>query len=58
MLDRLEAGFEADGFGFWAVEERGSGALLGMAGLNRVSFKAPFTTSTVESSARAARRPT
>src|SRR5579863_5252417 len=42
MMDRLEAGIEADGFGFWAVEERGSGLLLGATGLNRVGFAAPF----------------
>jgi len=42
MMDRLEAAFDADGFGFWAVEERGSGLLLGATGLNRVGFEAPF----------------
>ena len=33
MMDRLEAGIEADGFGFWAVEEHGTGVLLGATGL-------------------------
>ena len=42
MMDRLEAGIEADGFGFWAVQERDSGVLLGATGLNRVGFAAPF----------------
>ena len=42
MIDYLENRFEADGFGLWAVEDRGSGLLLGAAGLNRVGFEAPF----------------
>jgi ribosomal-protein-alanine N-acetyltransferase len=42
MMDLLKAGFEADGFGFWAVEEGRSGVLLGATGLLRVSFEAPF----------------
>ena len=42
MMDRLEAGIAADGFGLWAVEERSSGVLLGATGLNRVAFAAPF----------------
>jgi len=42
MVDRFEAGIEADGFGLWAVEERSSGVLLGATGLNRVGFAAPF----------------
>jgi ribosomal-protein-alanine N-acetyltransferase len=42
MMDRLEAGIEADGFGLWAVQERRTGVLLGTTGLGRVSFAAPF----------------
>ena len=42
MMDRLQACFEVDAFGFWAIEERSSGVLLGATGLVRVSFEAPF----------------
>ena len=42
MMDRLEGGIEADGFGFWAVEEHSTGVLLGATGLLRVGFAAPF----------------
>lgn len=42
MIDYLETRFDLDGFGFWAIENRGSGLLLGAAGLNRVGFEAPF----------------
>src|SRR5579863_5793658 len=43
MIDHLEAAFEDDGFGFWAVEERSSGVLLGATGLLRVRFEDAFT---------------
>jgi ribosomal-protein-alanine N-acetyltransferase len=43
LLDRIEARFARDGFGLWAVEERGSGELLGFTGIQRVPFVAPFT---------------
>ena len=43
VMDAIEQGFEAHGFGLWALEERASGALLGMAGLQHVPFLAPFT---------------
>lgn len=33
--DRLIAGYRAFGFGFWAVEHRGDGVLVGMCGMTR-----------------------
>ncbi len=36
LLARLEAGFERDGYGFWAVELREDGALAGFVGLSPV----------------------
>jgi len=43
LLDRIEAGFARDGFGLWALEERSSASLMGMTGIQRVPFCAPFT---------------
>jgi ribosomal-protein-alanine N-acetyltransferase len=43
VLDLIEGGFEDHGFGLWAVEQRDSGELLGMTGLQAVPFLAPFT---------------
>ena len=43
LVERIEAGFEAHGFGLWAVVVRESGELVGLAGLNRVGFEAHFT---------------
>ncbi|ROS59635.1 RimJ/RimL family protein N-acetyltransferase [Frigoribacterium sp. PhB160] len=37
LVDRIEAGFEAHGFGLWAVERREDGELLGFVGLSRPS---------------------
>ena len=34
-VDRIEAAFERDGWGLWAVERRDDGALLGFTGLSR-----------------------
>jgi RimJ/RimL family protein N-acetyltransferase len=36
LIARLEAGFERDGYGFWAVELRETGALAGFVGLSPV----------------------
>lgn len=36
-VDRLEAAFERDGWGLWAVERQGDGVLLGFTGLSRPS---------------------
>ena len=43
LVDRIEAGFEREGFGWWALEVRVTGAFAGFAGLGRVGFEAPFT---------------
>ena len=43
LIDRIEAGFDAHGFGFWALEHRETGAFLGMCGLAVPRFDAPFT---------------
>lgn len=43
FIDRIEDVFEQNGYGFWAVEERGTGKLVGLTGLAPVMFNAPFT---------------
>ncbi len=43
VMDLIEAGFDRDGFGLWAVQERASGELVGLTGLARVPFPAPST---------------
>ncbi|MEA2778617.1 MAG: hypothetical protein QOK29_161 [Rhodospirillaceae bacterium] len=43
MLDRIDAHFGQYGWGFWAVEECESGALIGLCGLQHISWKAFFT---------------
>lgn len=43
MVDRVEAAFEADGFGLWALERIEDGRFLGFTGLARQTFAAPFT---------------
>lgn len=42
LIDRFEAHFEEHGFGYWALEERGAGALIGACGLSHVTFDVPF----------------
>jgi RimJ/RimL family protein N-acetyltransferase len=42
MIDRLEAGFEHDGYGFWAVEISATGSLAGFVGLSPVSGEMQF----------------
>jgi len=42
-LDRVTAHHERHGFGYWVLEERGTGAFAGLAGLIVVSFQAHFT---------------
>ena len=39
MVDRVEAGFERDGFGLWAAEQRADGEFVGFVGLSRPSFE-------------------
>jgi RimJ/RimL family protein N-acetyltransferase len=43
MVDRIEAHFDAHGFGLWAAELRQDGTFVGFVGLNIPSFPAPFT---------------
>ena len=43
VVDRFEAHFEAQGFGFWAVEVRGAASFVGFVGLSTPTFEAPFT---------------
>lgn len=42
MLERIEAGFEARGFGLWAVELPGEADCVGYAGLSVPGFDAAF----------------
>jgi RimJ/RimL family protein N-acetyltransferase len=41
-IERMEAGFERDGYGFWAVEVSATGSLAGFVGLSPVSEAMPF----------------
>jgi RimJ/RimL family protein N-acetyltransferase len=43
VLERIEAGFERDGFGIWALETLADETFLGLAGLSTVPFAAHFT---------------
>lgn len=43
MLVRLREHFAVHGFGFWALERRDTGELIGVTGLAQVGFAAPFT---------------
>ncbi|MEV1241386.1 GNAT family N-acetyltransferase [Nonomuraea sp. NPDC050022] len=43
FVDRIEAGFEAHGYGLWALEVRESGEFIGFTGLVLQTFEAPFT---------------
>lgn len=40
---RIVARHASQGFGFWAVEEKGGAPFIGFIGLNRPTFEAPFT---------------
>jgi len=42
LLARITAHFAEHGFGFWALERRDTGELIGVTGLAQVSFDAPF----------------
>ncbi|CAE6938054.1 Putative enzyme [Pseudomonas marincola] len=46
MLERLRGQFAAQGYGFWALQQKGSGQLIGFTGLNRVGFEASFSSAT------------
>jgi RimJ/RimL family protein N-acetyltransferase len=43
LLDRIQGRLGQDGYGFWALELRGTGELIGFTGLGRPAWTAPFT---------------
>jgi RimJ/RimL family protein N-acetyltransferase len=43
MLERIGQHFAQHGWGFWAVEERESGRLIGLCGLAHIQWQAFFT---------------
>jgi ribosomal-protein-alanine N-acetyltransferase len=43
LVEAIEAGFDCEGFGLWAVELAGSGEFIGFTGIAVPSFEAPFT---------------
>jgi len=43
LIERIERGFERNGFGLWALEAQESGELLGFTGLSVPGFEAHFT---------------
>ena len=43
MVERIEAGFAAHGFGLWALEVAGTGEFIGFTGLSVPGFDAHFT---------------
>ena len=55
LVERIEAGFERDGFGLWALEVTETGEFVGFAGLAAPTFEAHFTPA-VEVGWRLARR--
>lgn len=55
FVDRIEAAFERDGIGLWAVEVTATGEFVGFTGLWRVGFDSHFTPA-VEIGWRFARR--
>lgn len=46
FYDRLQSGVERHGYAFPAVELKADGALIGLVGLSRATFAAPFTPAT------------
>jgi ribosomal-protein-alanine N-acetyltransferase len=43
LIEKIEAGFEAHGYGLWALELRATGEFVGFTGLAVPSFDAHFT---------------
>ena len=43
FVDKIEAAFEANGFGLWALERLDTAEFIGFAGLSVPKFSAPFT---------------
>lgn len=55
LMDRLAASIAADGFGFAALELRGTGRCIGFAGLSRAGLGPPFAPGMIEIGWRLAR---
>jgi ribosomal-protein-alanine N-acetyltransferase len=43
LIEKIELGFEANGYGLWALEPRASGEFVGFTGLAMTKFDAHFT---------------
>jgi ribosomal-protein-alanine N-acetyltransferase len=43
FVERIEAGFEAHGYGLWALEVLDTGTFIGFTGLQWIPFEAHFT---------------
>jgi ribosomal-protein-alanine N-acetyltransferase len=43
LIEKIEAGFEANGYGLWALELRETGEFIGFTGLAKPAFDAHFT---------------
>lgn len=43
VVERIEADFERDGYGLWALETKAGGEFIGFTGLATVSYETPFT---------------
>ena len=43
LVEKIEAGFEANGYGLWAFEVRATGEFVGFTGLALATFDAHFT---------------
>jgi RimJ/RimL family protein N-acetyltransferase len=43
LIEKIEAGFEANGFGLWALEVQATGEFVGFTGLAKPTFDAHFT---------------
>jgi ribosomal-protein-alanine N-acetyltransferase len=43
LIEKIEAGFDANGFGLWALQVKSTGEFVGFTGLAKPSFKAHFT---------------
>jgi ribosomal-protein-alanine N-acetyltransferase len=43
LVEKIEGGFEANGFGLWALEVRATGEFIGFTGLAVPGFEAQFT---------------
>jgi RimJ/RimL family protein N-acetyltransferase len=43
LIEKIEAGFEVNGYGLWALELRSTGEFIGFTGLAPPEFEAHFT---------------